>query len=549
MKKILIFSTILVILVVAGAVIYFNWRHNFIRNEVPQLVFLKSDSLYTISYGDVYIDEINGEVRIDNILLKPDTTHKTDKDDILPRVMLEVFIPRLHMTGLHTEQAMLNEELIARKLELTRPVLTLYRNYEDKEQVKKDKDEAGPADLYRAILRNLLRIKIDSVLIDSGRYSMVQWVGRDTVLTGSPVTVSLFDLDIRDSTRMDTTRVLFAKRANLRFDSLKINNDAGFYTYRILSAELNSEQKLLTVKNLFVVPLYGEAEFMRVMGKQIDRFDVDFTNARFTNIDVGQVLGGNLVADTLVVKEAVLKVFRDKNYPRRNVNKVGRYPHQLLMKSNMAISLKRIDIKSGYIEYKEKTDLTGNTGNIRFHNIAISMTNFTNRPKDLRENPGCLVNLRAQFLNVLPVNITLRLYPAHVNGKFTASGNLGSADALVLNQLVQPLGLANIQSGKVNGCEFRLEGNDYGASGTVKFLYSNLKVRLLEKGAEDGEYKKKGFASFLANATIKDENPKKNKPPRIAHVNYKRDPNKSFFNLVWKTIFTGIGETVGIEAK
>jgi hypothetical protein len=398
-------------------------------------------------------------------------------------------------------------------------------------------------------LRNLLRIKIDTILIDSAKYNMVNWKSRDTTLTGSQVNVSLFDLDISDSTSADTSRVLFAKKAILSVDKLKIMNDAGLYNYRISSIALNSEQKLFTAKSMSIDPLHSEAEFARIMGRQADRFDITFSGAKFTNIDVEQVLDGNLVADNVTVGQGTIKIYRDKNYPRNKENKIGRFPHQLLMRSGTAISLGRVDIQNGYIEYKEKSNLTGNVGKIRFNNSAISISNFSNRSKELNANAACLVNLRARFLDVVPFNITLRLYPANDKGKFSASGNLGSADATVFNQLVKPLGLANIESGQLNGCSFNIEGNDYGSTGTVKLLYNKLKVKLLEKDPADGEYKPKKFASLLANAAIKDENPRKNKPPRIAHVSYKRNPYKGFFNLVWKSIFSGIQETVGVEVK
>lgn len=548
MKKILIFSSILVVLVVAGAIYYFNWRHNFIRKEVPQLVFLKSDSLYNISYGDVYIDEINGEVSIDNIVLRPDTTHRKEPGKKLPKKMIEVSIPRLHITGIHTDQAVLNEEMIAHKLQLSRPILTLYDNDGDEKKEKKVKSDSSSApDLYRAILRNLIRIKIDTILIDTAHYNMVRWKTGDTVLTGTNVNVLLYNLDISDSTSTDTSRILFAKRAEVNFDKLKISNESGLYVYRIDDAVLNSEQKFLTIKSLAIDPLYSEAEFAKAVGTESDRFDINFSGVQFNNIDVEQVLGGNLVAGTVAVKEGIFKIYRDKNYKRKSGTKVGRFPHQLLMKAPLAMALGRMDINSGYIEYKEKSDLTGNTGKISFQNSSISITNFTNRTNDLRENPSCLVNLRAQFLDVIPVNVTLRLYPAHESGKFIASGNLGSADATVFNQLVQPLGLATIESGNMNGCSFNISGDDYGSNGTVKLLYDHLKVKLLEKDPADGKYKPKKLASFLANAVMKDENPKKNKPPRVARVSYTRDPNKGFFNLVWKSVFAGVSETVGIE--
>lgn len=548
MKKILIFTSILIVLLVGGAIFYFNWRHNFLRRDLPQLVFLKSDSLYSISYGDVYIDELNGEIIIEKLLLRPDSTHTTEPGEGLPRTMLEVYVPRMHMTGLHTDKAMMNEEVIARKLELTQPIVTLYRN-KNKEQAESTSGVVSSHDIYKAILRNLLRIKIDSLLIDRGRYHMVNWRSRDTILTCSSVTVSLFDLNISDSTSRDTSRVLFAKKALLSVDKLKIPNDAGLYNYRISSVELNSEQRVLTAKTLAIDPTLGEAEFARKLGRQGDRFDINFSNARFTNIDVNQVLDGNLVAGNLTIKEGTIKIYRDKNYPRNNVNKIGRFPQQLLMKSGTAISLGRIDINSGFIEYKEKSNLTGNTGKIRFNNSVISISNFSNRVKDLQANPVCLVNLRAQFLDVIPLNINLHLYPVHEQGKFTATGNLGSASALVLNQLLKPLGLANIESGQLNGCSFHIDGNNYGSNGTVRLLYNNLKVKLLAKDGTTGEYKSKKFASMLANAALKDENPKKNKPVRVAQFSYKRNPYKGFFNLVWKSIFTGVQQTVGIEAK
>lgn len=545
MKKIFILASILVVVITAGVIIYFKWRTDFVKNQVPGLVYLKSDSLYKISYSSVSIDEINGEVKIEDLYLRPDTMFKKSTNVNLPRTLLEVYIPLLHLTGLNSEEAMVNEQVIARKLFLDNPIVTLYTNKQSEK--KKGEEVFTTRDTYKAILRNLIRIKIDTITIKNARYNMVRWQSGDTLLTGSPVNVSLYDLDISDSTATDTSRVLFAKRALVNIDSLSINNEGKLYSYRMSSVALISEKKELTVKGIFIVPLYGEDGFMRQVGRQADRFDVDFSGARFTNIDVDQALDGNIVADKVVIREGQLKIYRDKNLPRHIVNKVGKFPHQLLMKMPVSVSIKKLDINSGSIEYKEKSKVTGNFGKIRFTNMNLSITNLTNRVIDLRENPVCQVHLRAQFLSAVPVNITLRLYPNHDNGKWAADGTLGGTDAAVFNEVVQPLGPAFIESGILNKCEFHLQGNDYGAGGTVTLLYNDLKVKVLEKDAKDGQFKPKKFASFLANAVLKDDNPKKNKPVRVARINYRRDVNKSFFNLVWKSIFTGIRETIGIE--
>jgi hypothetical protein len=58
---------------------------------------------------------------------------------------------------------------------------------------------------------------------------------------------------------------------------------------------------------------------------------------------------------------------------------------------------------------------------------------------------------------------------------------------------------------------------------------------------------KKKLASFISNIILKDANPGKNKEVRVAHPVFERDPVKSFWNLIWFTLFTGVKETVGME--
>ena len=61
---------------------------------------------------------------------------------------------------------------------------------------------------------------------------------------------------------------------------------------------------------------------------------------------------------------------------------------------------------------------------------------------------------------------------------------------------------------------------------------------------------KKGLIGLLANTfVIKDDNPKKNKPPRHADVTFDRDPQAGFFNLVWKTALSGVLKTVGAGTR
>jgi hypothetical protein len=100
--------------------------------------------------------------------------------------------------------------------------------------------------------------------------------------------------------------------------------------------------------------------------------------------------------------------------------------------------------------------------------------------------------------------------------------------------------MASIKSGKINKLSFNMSGNDYQVKGTSTLLYENLKVELLKK--DSAALKKKGLMSLLTNILIKDANPK-NGVVRTGEISFQRDVYKSFFNLVWKGIFSGIKQT------
>jgi hypothetical protein len=81
--------------------------------------------------------------------------------------------------------------------------------------------------------------------------------------------------------------------------------------------------------------------------------------------------------------------------------------------------------------------------------------------------------------------------------------------------------------------------------GNISLLYHDLHVAVLEEDEENGGLKKKTFTSFVANILVKNDNPRKDEPARTANnIVLKRDPKKSFFNLIWMALFTGIGQIV-----
>lgn len=545
MKK-LLFAFILILLVAAGIVYYKKWRNDFLRKDIPQLVFLESDSLYRITYDDIDIDEVDGEIIIRNLQLIPDSTFKKSNDSTLPKNLLQVSVPEIHITGVQTDAAVLNKEIIASTIKLFSPVITMFSN----RRSARENDSISPSDkIYKVLLHGLEKINVDTIVITDAHYHICQWSTGDTLFSGSKINAQLHHINISDSTSTDTSRILFAKNAMLDVGQILLRRSNHLYYYQFNEIQLKSHERSFSVKNLHIVPVLGEAAHMRAAKWQTDRLDFDFYNLLFKQVNVQEVLNGNLIAGELSIKKAQFKIFRDKSFPQKKENKVGHYPHQELLNLPIDVVLKKIIIQDGYLEYKEKNPQTGNSGVIVFNDISASLHNVTNRLENIRDNSIFTVNFNSRFLNKIPLTATLQFYLKSKNGKFTVNGSMKSTDATVFNPLSKPMALVEINSGTINSLDFNFIGTDYNAKGIIRLLYNDLTIKLLKQEDISKEYKDKKMISLLANITILNANPDKNKPVRIVTVNHARDVNKSMFNLIWKSIFEGAQKTVGIDGK
>jgi hypothetical protein len=107
------------------------------------------------------------------------------------------------------------------------------------------------------------------------------------------------------------------------------------------------------------------------------------------------------------------------------------------------------------------------------------------------------------------------------------------------------MALMRLNSGQINAIDFDFKGNNDGAHGDFVMKYQDLKVDVLKRDKDTKEIQTKGVTSLIANVIIKNDNPR-NGNLRSFDPESKRDTQKSFFNLIWKTIFAGMKKTLGL---
>jgi hypothetical protein len=124
-------------------------------------------------------------------------------------------------------------------------------------------------------------------------------------------------------------------------------------------------------------------------------------------------------------------------------------------------------------------------------------------------------------------------------GRFQLDATLGEMPAVALNPLLRPMALAELEKGKINSLQYHMNATNLHAKGTVLIKYDDLKIKLLKKDEDKNKYKTKFFPTLAAGVVMKSSNPQNDKM-RVGNVDYKRDIYRSIFNIMWKSMFSGI---------
>jgi len=491
------------------------------------------------------MDEIAGSLAVEDMKLIYDSARyiELEKLGTAPSILMSIVIPEINVSGVQTARVLIDNEIVGRKLEIKNPVVNIIYTNPGKDSLP----DAPPKKIFEQILGNLNLIQADTILISGAQITTRSQGVKKTSIRIQDVSMKMVDVKVDSAGNADTTRMLFAKEISITCGKLTWVSANKFYNYIVDSISINSASSHLGVKSFRVVPVLDEDAFVRTIPLQDYRYDFLFSNIRMQNISMTQLFEENIYADSVLIDAASLKIYCDVTVQSDKTNRVENYPLHVIDAIPLPTRVGKIILSDGFVEYKERSRITRQSGKVQFYNIYTNISNITNDKNVIAVNEVMTAEVSGSFLNRTPLKTTWLFYLLHPKGRFDVSGTLGAMDATLFNPLTVPMGPTRINKGMLNKLEFHLQGNDQGMNGRVKMLYDDLNITMLEKDKETKELDRKTLQSILANIIIINSNPRKNKDVRIMQVHVDRNINNSIFYLSWQAIFKGMRETVGIN--
>jgi hypothetical protein len=535
-----IFSGILLIILTIGFFIWRNYKYRLVNRKLDNLVTGKSKGFYQLSYEHLVIDEALGNISAEEVVLIPDSMmylQLTEKKTA-PESLFYIRIPKLIISGVKTPKALLNKEISAHIIRI--------QNAEIEIRIGKSGSEKQPdfktilaSEQYRQLLGKLNSIKADSVVLENARLTLVDKDSKNIRCEALGLSIRFAGIAIDSANQNDSSRMLFSNDQAIHCNHLEVPTKNKVYDFKVSGLDYNSQTGRLHTEQIRLIPSQSEYVFAHSNKYAKDRFNILIGSLDIIHIDRQALLHQQFVADSLVMTNASFQSFRDKSIPYDSVDRTHDYPQEAIMRLPLPVNIKKIIIRNSYVEYKEKNAKSDSSGKVAFFHVHASVSNVTNMPDAIRKNKWMRLHFESSFLNATSFIADINMRLNDRTGNFQMDAKLGEIDAVALNPLLKPMALAEMEKGRITGLQYHLDATNTHGKGKLFIKYDNVGIKLLKKDTEKNKYKTKFLSTLAAGVIIKHSNPQNDKM-RVGNVDYPRDIHRSIFNLMWKSLFSGI---------
>ena len=543
-----IIAGLVIIGIIAGIVYWQKIKYKLVSQKLNTAISGKSAGLYQLSYTNLIIDEVAGNVSVENVHLSTDSLiyQELSKNSNNPPGRIDIRIPKLLITGVKTPKALLNKKLEGHSIDIQSAVIEFSPEKETENQKEKRSKTKLVDEIYKQVLGNLESVKADSLLLHDITFIIKDPESGRVRFKGSGFSCGLSDILIDSLHQNDSSRILFAKEIAINCRNISLSSKDKKYKYLFTGLDYNSAGNYFHAVKIRIEPQLPESAFGNAYKYSKDRYDFTIENLEIRNIDRYAMFNQRLIADSVILNNSSFKIYRDNSIPHDSVDRTDNYPQQSLMKLSLPLHIHKVIFAHSFVEYKEKNAKSDSSGKVQFFDVHAVLSNVTNMPEFIRKNNRMQLDFQSRFLNKAQVHADLTMLLKDPEGKFTLDAKMGAMNAVFLNPMIQPMALAKIDRGKIQGLRYHLDANKMHGVGKLTFLYSNVKVILLKKDEEQNKYKTKVLPTLAAGLLIKDSNPAKGEI-RSSRVDYTRDRYRSMFNLMWKSMFTAVKETAGMK--
>jgi len=548
-QKRLLIITGIIVGILAVAVISINiFLATVIRGKIDEALN-KNTTDYQISIKRVGVNILTGNLNIRGLKIVPDSSliDAVKEGRVNLRFIQSSEIDLFRIAGVDIYRAVVSGEIYAKKILLKRARIWIFKGHNLPENIEKTEDKSNdkfnPDSIYIKGLEKIELHEIDLINCELEVFDLK----KDTKLfsTGN-LNLILHSVDfVTHPENPNVFRMEFSKfTAGLSVKSLLL--PGGWYFLDIGNLYYDNADNFLQIDGLALHPTYKDKYKMaKAFRYTKEIFDLDIDRVYIRSFNLFQTLVKNeLIIDSIGISGLNVSILKDKRYPF-NTKLRPKLPHQQLKHLDFPVYIKTISLKNGNLVYQEKMKDIKELMTVNLNGLDADIRFVTSIKDTIRKVKRMKASLQAKLMKQVPLNVNF-IFPLNtVKDTFYFAGSLGSANMKIFNQASFPAIGARFTKGRLNSVRFKGGANDSLSRGEMTMLYKDMEVNILKKD----RIKKNKFMSWAADAVSRTSNPGKKGKTRVALMNFNRVMYKGFGNFMWKTLQTGIVNTVSPVGK
>lgn len=482
----------------------------WVKTQLPKIINRKNDSAYLITYKNLDVSLWNGYIKANQIVVVP----KSSLKDSINKAGIYAKIKAVEVRDFKIWNLVFSDKLKARSITVEQPKVILYQK-DEKENVR----NAVVAPFEKIIT-------VSDLFVTHGDLKMIN-VKNKAVLSAHNINFNLDGIVI--------TEKILKDKIHFEYRDYKLNCDSLYYHpnefYHISTKKIKGSKTHLDIADFEMNPTYSRREFVAKIPKEKDLYTLSCKSMGFDKINWGFKEDDFFFhCNTIKLDKLAANIYRSLE-PADDKSK-RKFYNKMLRELSFDLKVDTLKIRNSILEYEEEKSADAGPAKLIFNSFNLTATSINSGFKKTKL-PDLTIKVQSKFMNNSPLDVDWKMNIMDKNDGFNIKGKLTNFDAEKIIPFSKPY--INVTTkGVLDQVLFNFTGNDNGCSGAFKVEYDELKFTIYKK---DDRKKKNKLLTFVAKIFVKKDT---NDKLKSAHVNVMRIKEKSFYNLLWRSIEEGL---------
>lgn len=535
-KNIIITVSIIVLIGIINFIV-----SSVIKNKLTAVLLENESKDYTSSIEHVNFKLIQRSLTLENIILIPtrasvsELVNKKEEKESLENITLS----SVSFNGIGIVKLLFSKNISINRVVFNDLFIRKISNSKKEEEVSVKTKK--PINLDSIFIKKLGGLEIDNIEFNNLKFQEFDIGTNKVTFQNDPISFNSSGVKLVEIS--DEVFQLLPSKEIFKIEDIELSFAESNYNLSLRNLSIDFAQNVLNIQHFQFKPTISKFDLAQKYVYNDDVFDVALKELKVYNFSLDKaVKSGAIFLDSITIDGLDLKLFKDKRKPF-NKNKYVGLPHLSLQNSNKKIHIPLVSVKNSQLLIEEQLENKDTLFSLSINDITAKVQNITSMSESI-EAP-ITVNIDAKLMNKAPLKVAMSLPLKKGHETFYFSGELGKSEFELYDAALYPVLGLKILSGEIDKLQFNAKGNNTSSSGTMTMLYHNLEATVFKSNS----LKRNKFLSWSVNNVIRKSNPNKRGKIKNVEMHFSRDTYKGLGNYIWKTLQSGIVNTISPTGK